>query len=128
MQHADGPAHVQALPKPPGESCARVKAEPLSLVPRAEGRHRIGGHSNRWWHVGERPAIRSPELEGPVGPTLDLVALLVHRAMVPATEQGEIRQRGWAAVGPMPEMMPLGEAQSAPRETAALVPMVEGTA
>ena len=48
--------------------------------------------------------------------------------MVPATEQGEVGERGRAPVGPVAEVMPLGEAQSAPREAAALVPMVEGTA
>ena len=90
MQHVDRPDHVQALSQPLGESRARVKAEPLRLVLRAEGRHRIGGHSSRWWHVGERPAIRSPEPEGPVGPGDDLVALLVHRAVMPATEYDEV--------------------------------------
>jgi len=43
-------------------------------------------------------------------------------------EQGEVRQRGRAAMGPVAEVMPLGEAQAAPWEAAALVPMVEGTA
>jgi hypothetical protein len=50
------------------------------------------------------------------------------RAVVPATEQGEIGECGRAPVGPVVEMMPLREAQSAPREAATLVPMVEGTA
>jgi hypothetical protein len=40
----------------------------------------------------------------------------------------EVRERGRAAVGPVAEMMPLSEAKAAPREAAALVPMVEGTA
>ena len=44
---------------------------------------------------------------------------------MPATEQGKVRQRGRAPVGPVAEVMPLGEAESAPREAAALVPMVE---
>jgi hypothetical protein len=49
--------------------------------------------------------------------------------MMPATQQGEVEEGGRAAVGPVAEMMPLGEAHAAPREAAAaLVPMVEGTA
>ena len=47
---------------------------------------------------------------------------------MPATEQGEVGECGRAPVGPVAEVMPLGEAQAAPREAAALVPMVEGTA
>ena len=50
------------------------------------------------------------------------------RAVMPTAEQGEVRERGRAPVGPVAEMMPLGEAQAAPWEAAALVPMVEGTA
>src|SRR6267378_1144150 len=45
--------------------------------------------------------------------------------MMPATEEREVRERGRAPVGPVAEMMPLGEADPAPRETATLVPMVE---
>ena len=52
----------------------------------------------------------------------------MHGAVMAAAEQGEVGERSRAAMGPVTEMMPLGEAQSAPREAAALVPMVEGTA
>jgi hypothetical protein len=45
--------------------------------------------------------------------------------MMPTTEHGEVRERGRAAVGPVAQVMPLSEAQSTPREAAALVPMVE---
>src|SRR5712692_1453301 len=51
----------------------------------------------------------------------------MHGAVMSATEQREVRERGRAPVGPVAEMMPLGEAESAPWEAAALVPMVEGT-
>src|SRR5712691_9108223 len=46
---------------------------------------------------------------------------------MPATEEREVRERGRAPVGPVAEMMSLGEAKSAPWEAAALVPMMEGT-
>ena len=45
--------------------------------------------------------------------------------MVPATEQGEIRERGWAALRPMMEVMALPERQPAAREAAALVAVLE---
>jgi len=52
----------------------------------------------------------------------------MHGAVMAAAEQREIGERGRAAMGPVTEVMPLGEAQSAPREAAALVPMVERSA
>ena len=51
----------------------------------------IGGHHRRRRHVGQRPAIGPPELKGPVGPALDLVTLLVHRPVMPAAEERQIR-------------------------------------
>lgn len=63
-----------------------MKVESLGLVPRPEGRHRIRGHGSRWWHVGQRPAIRPSELEHTVGTPHDLVALLVHRTVMPPTQ------------------------------------------
>jgi hypothetical protein len=48
-------------------------------------------------------------------------ALLVDRAVVAATEQGEVVERGRAAVGPVAQMMALAEAKPAAREAAAPV-------
>src|SRR5712691_8028369 len=44
---------------------------------------------------------------------------------MPAAEQREVRERGRAPLRPVAEMMPLAEADAAPREAAALIPMVE---
>ena len=63
-----------------------MKLESLGLVPRAEGRHRSRGHGSRWWQVGEWPAIRPSELERAVGLSIDLIAVLVHRAVMPPTQ------------------------------------------
>jgi len=95
---------------------------------RAQRLDRIILHFGRRRHLRQRAPVRPPELERPVGPARDLIALLMHGPVMPATEHGEVRERGRAAVGPVAEMMPLGEAKAAPREAAALVPMVEGTA
>ena len=57
--------------------------------------------------------------------SIDLITFLVHRAVMPATEHREVRERGRAALRPMAEMMPLAEADAAAREATALVPVVE---
>ena len=56
---------------------------------------------------------------------VDRAAALVHGAMVAATEQGEIRERGGAAVRPVTDVMSLSEANTAAREAAAAVAVVE---
>ena len=50
-----------------------------------------------------------PERQLAVRLSIDLVALLVDRAVVPATEHGEVRQRRGAAVGPVTDVMALAE-------------------
>jgi hypothetical protein len=86
MQDVDRPADVQAFTGPLSEPRPRMKIEPLRGVLRPDRPGRISGHRRRRRYVGQRPAIRSPELERPVGPALDLVALFVHRAVMPAAE------------------------------------------
>ena len=60
--------------------------EPLRGVLRSDRSGGIRGHHRRRRDVRQRPAIRPSELELSVGPTLDLVALLVHRAVMPAAQ------------------------------------------
>ncbi len=86
---------------------------------------RIGGHRGRRRSRGEEPPVRPPELERAVGLSLHLVALLVDRAVVTATEQREVGERGRAALRPVADVMPLTERQSAAREAATPVPMVQ---
>ena len=47
-------------------------------------------------------------------------------AVMPATEQSEIRERGGATVGPVADVMALAEANPAAREAAAAVAMLKG--
>jgi hypothetical protein len=91
MQHIDRPAHIQAFPEPLGEARPRMELEPPRdvLCPDCSGR--IGGYRRRYRYIRQRPAIRPPELEGPVDPALELVALLVHCAVMAATEERQIR-------------------------------------
>jgi hypothetical protein len=47
---------------------------------------RIGGHRRRRGHIRNGPPVRPAELERAVGQPLELVALLVHRVVMPATQ------------------------------------------
>jgi hypothetical protein len=125
MQDVERVTQIEALAQPGRARRSRVQAEPLRVVLGAERLDRIGRHRGRRRDVGEQLAVRSPELKRAVGLSIDLIALLVDRAVVPATEQREIRQPGWAPVRPMMEVMALPERHSAAREAADLVTMVE---
>jgi hypothetical protein len=94
-------------------------------VPHPQGLHRSGGHRVRRRDLRQRLAVRPPELERAVGLSIDLVALLVDRAVVTATEQRESRERRRAALRPVAEVLALTEWQPTAREAAALVPIVE---
>ncbi len=128
MQNVDRPAHIQTFPQPARACRPRVEAEALSVVPRPEGLDRIGGHRDRRRDLGQRPAVRPPERERAVGLWIDRVALLVDRAVVAATEEREVRERGGAAVGPVAQVMPLGQWEPAAREAAAAVPVLKRSA
>ena len=92
--------HPAARPATTGTPCARAGVSPCASCCARSACDRIGGHRGRRRHVGQRPAVRSPELERAVGLSLDLIALLVHRAVVPATEQREVRERRRARRAP----------------------------
>jgi hypothetical protein len=125
MQDVERVANVDALAQPGRARCARVEVESLCVVLRAERLDRIGGHRGRRRNVGDEPAIRAPELQCAVGLSIDLIALLVHRAVVPVTEQGEVRERGRVPVRPMADVMALAERDPAAREATALVAVME---
>ena len=128
MQHVDRVDHIQALPQP-GRACRpRVQAKPLRVVLRSKGLDRIGRYSRRGRDLGKQPAVRSPEVERAVWLSIDLIAFLVHRAVVAATEQREVQERSWAPVRPMMEVMALPERQPTARKAAALVAVVERAA
>jgi hypothetical protein len=103
-----------------------VEAEALSVVPCSECLNRIDWQRDRRRNLGQGPAVGPPEPERAVGLSIDLIALLVDRAVVPATQEREVRKRGRAALRPVAEMVPLGEAAAAAREAAAPVAVAEG--
>jgi hypothetical protein len=125
MQDVDGPAHVQALPQPTRGRGPRVQAKSLRVVPRSEDLHGIVGHLRRRRNLGQKPAVRAAEAKLAVGLSIEPIALLVDRTVMSATEQGEVRERGGAAVGPVTDVMALAEADTAAREATATVAVVE---
>jgi hypothetical protein len=85
MQDSERVTQIQALAQPGRARRPRVQAESLRVVLRAKRLDRIGGHRGRGRDVGEQLAVRSPELKIAVRLSIDLIALLVHRAMMPFT-------------------------------------------
>ena len=69
-----------------------MDAEPLRLVPRPEGLDGIRGRRSGRRHLGQEAPVRTPEVELAVRLSIHRVALLVDRAVVPATEQREVRE------------------------------------
>ena len=128
MQDADGPADVQALPQPARCRSARVQVEPVRFIPRSEDLHRIAAHLRRIRDLGQDLAVWAAESKLAIRLSIELVSLLMDGTMVAAAEQGEIRERGGAAVGPVTDVMTLTEANAAARKAAAAVSVVERTA
>jgi hypothetical protein len=99
----------------------RVEVESCRLVLCSEHRDGISGHVGWRWDVGNRPAVRIAEPEFAVRLAMELISLLVHGAVVTATEQRKIRERGGAALSPVSEVMALAKAQSTAWKAAAAI-------
>ena len=125
MQDVDGVTDVQALSEPPRSRGPRVRAKSFRGVPRSKDLHGIAGNVERRWHLGHEPAVRATEPKLAIGLSIELVALFVNRAVMPTTEQGEVRERGGAAVGPVTDVVALAKAGAAAREATAMVAMVQ---
>jgi hypothetical protein len=83
----------------------------------------ILGHCRGWRHVGERTAVGTAKAERVVVPMDDLKALFVDGAMMATAEQDEIAEGGGAALGPVPNVVPLPDSHVAAREPACPVAM-----
>ena len=109
VQDVDRIADIQAISRPARHCRPRVKVEPLSVVHREQRVDGIARHRDERRNVRQWPAVRSPEAELSISLPFHLITLFVHRAVMPATQQREIRQRGGASVGPMANVMALTE-------------------
>jgi hypothetical protein len=125
MQHVDRIAHVERLAEPARHRGPRVQGAPVGVVARSERVHGIAGHLRRRRDLGQRPAVRAVESKLAVRLSIEPIALFVDGAVMPATEQREIRERRGAALSPVTDVMALAEADPAAREAAAAVAMVE---
>ena len=125
VQHVDRPDDIQAFPEPARARRPRVESKSQRFVPRPQSRDRIRGQRDRRRDVGQQAAVRPPEPERAVGLGIDAIALLVDRAVVSATEEREVGERGRAALRPVADVMPLAQRQPAAREAAAAVAMVK---
>jgi len=82
-------------------------------------------HDPRRGNLRHDPAVRSAKAQLTIRLAIELVALFVDGAAVPATEHGEIRECRGAAVGPVTDVMALAEADAAAREAAAAIAIVK---
>ncbi len=69
--------------------------------------------------------MRTAELQLAVVLSSELIAVLVNGAMVPTTEQGQIRERRGTTLGPVNDVMALAESHSAAREATAAVSVMQ---
>jgi len=95
------------------------------VVPCSKNLDGIRRHFGEWRDLGQCPAVRPSKPKRAIGPSIDLIALLVDSAVMPATQQREIRERRRTAVNPVPDVMSLAERKSAARKATAAIPMVE---
>ena len=125
MQNVYRPPHVKPFAEPARSDRPSVENQSVCIVRIHERAHRILRHRRGDWDFGQQPTVRSVKPQRPIRIPFDRVTFFVDRAVVPATEQREIRKRRRATVCPVPKVMSLAERKSAARKAAAAVSMVE---
>ena len=63
-----------------------MQNQPFRVVPRSQSLHGVAGHLRSTRDLRQELAVRPTEAQLTVRLSIELVALLVNRAMVPATE------------------------------------------
>jgi len=102
-----------------------VQVDPVCLVLCAQRVHGIARYRGRRRDLRQDLTVRATEAKLAIGLSSELIAFFVNGAVMPATEQGEIRKRGGSAIGPVTDVMTLAEANPAAREATGAVAMVE---
>src|SRR5437870_312845 len=125
MQDADRVAHVQTLSQPTRHRGPRVQVGAVCLVARTQRVHGIARYRGRRRDLRHDLTVRATEAKLATRLSIELIAFFVDGAVVPATEQGEIRERRGPAIGPVTDVMALAEANPAAREATGAVAMVE---
>ena len=124
VQDVDCIAHVERFPEPARARRPRVQVKTGGFVACSERPDGIVGNRRRRWNIGQRSSVRSPEPQLAVGLSFHLISLFVHGAVMAPAEEREVRKRGGPALGPVADVMPLPERQSAARKAAAVIAMV----
>src|SRR5262245_26969863 len=107
MEDVDRPNHIQTLPEPASACRPSVETKPLRFMSHPESLDGLLRHRGRRRHVRQKPAIRPTELERAVGTPRDRVAFLVNCAMMPATQERQVRKRRRSTVRPVADVMAL---------------------
>jgi len=87
--------------------------------------HRIASQHGGIGDIGDARAIWAMEYQHTVGLSFDLIALLMHRAVMPPTQHREVRQCRRAAARPVADVMPLADTHSTAWEATPAVSMVK---
>src|SRR2546426_4624377 len=125
MQDADRVAHVEPFPQPARHRGPRVQVDPVCLVARTQRMHGIARYRGRRRDLRHDLTVRATEAKLATRLSIELIAFFVNGAVMPATEQREVRERRGPAIGPVTDVMALADANPATREAAAAVSMVE---
>jgi len=125
MQDVDRVADVEVLTEPARHRRPRVEDKTRVPVVSAQHAHRIGRQRGSARHVRQDPTVRTSEPKLSVGESVELIALLVHRAVVPATQEREIREPRGPALSPVTDVVSLPDMYAAAREAAPVVSMLE---
>src|SRR5205823_6550921 len=128
MQNVDRVANVEALSRPSRACDPRVGTDGAPVVVGGEHLDDVARDAWGWRDLRQQLATGAMEPQPAPGPPLDRIAFFVDGSMVPATQQGKVRQRRRASVRPVTDVMALAEGQSAARKAATAVTMVKGTA
>jgi hypothetical protein len=125
MQDVDRVADVEVLAEPARHCRTRVECQARVPVVSAQCADRIGRHRGSARHVRQNQSVRTLESQRAVRQAFDLVALLVHRAVVSATQEREIRELRGPALSPVMDVVSLPDAHATAREAAPVVAMVQ---
>ena len=123
MQDVDRPDDIQPLPVPAWCGRVRVDVHAPRLVSSSNKLLRIASHLRRRGDIRQQTAVRPAELERASLESLDPKAFLMHGAVVTATKQHEIRERGRPALRPVADVMRLTERQSTAGKPTPLITM-----
>src|SRR6266436_3502872 len=125
MQDVDRIHDVEGLAQPPRAQRLRVQAKADGLVPRPQHPNGIVAPLRWSRHVRQKSPVRPAESQLAVRLSYHLKSFLVNGTVMPPTQHCEVRESGRPTLGPVTDVMPLAERDSAPRKPAPAVAMVQ---